>query len=150
MVHRHPQHFSLDRPVSETCEAISSISPSLHACGSHARGTPPPFPLAPLTTFCREALCKGFAVSSCPLVIVVALTVLIVHSCSVHLAVLMLHSCHDLPWTFWISSLYAPPRKSWQVHITNASCCCLAANSARELLLVTLSTFLRARCGPPN
>ena len=44
-----------------------------------------------------DVLCKVFAVSSCPLVVVVA--ALLVHSFLDPLAAFIAHSCHDSPWT---------------------------------------------------
>ena len=122
MVSRHPQHVSLAL-IDWSAKLVEPLLRfGFHACGCHkreARWRRCPTGTAHDTLVC-ETLCKGFAMSSCPLVVVVLLAVLIVHSCSDLLAVLIVQMCsHPSPWT--CGCRRCPHRR--QVHITNASYC---------------------------
>ena len=113
---RCPTGTAHDSPV---CEAFCRVSLCFELSAHQGR-----FRLQRSRHSCREAWCKGFGVSNCPLV-VVALRIPSSHS-----------SCSraDPPLDLWISSLYAPSRKNRQVHITNASCYFLPLTSAGELV----------------
>ena len=105
-----------DRRVGETC---GLSMPACHVREAHDRrcptGTAHDTPVGRPRV--RGSLCRAVRSS---------LSSSSMYSSCIRIPIFSLDLC--------ISSLYAPARKNWQVHITNAICRCLPVTSVRELL----------------